>query len=195
MPMPFASPLRLTDDERQGLQSLARAHSTPQALAFRCRLILRVAAPEAPTNRRVAADLHCHRYYKRLTSTQGRLRLGDPLRSVAFVRHAMRTDGPSWSLSARAPKYRPIATEATMDSAQLLLPETAREGGYACFSVASRAREHSNQRDADGHARSPRGPASSLNARYRTVRAVKTRERDSSSRLCSQRRTLRPSAF
>ena len=61
MPMPFASPLRLTDDERQGLQSLARAHSTPQALAFRCRLILRVAAPEAPTNRRVAADLHCHR--------------------------------------------------------------------------------------------------------------------------------------
>jgi Winged helix-turn helix len=61
MPMPFASPLRLTGDERQGLESLARAHSTPQALAFRCRLILRVAAPEAPTNLRVAADMHCHR--------------------------------------------------------------------------------------------------------------------------------------
>jgi len=61
MPMPFASPLRLTDDERQGLESLARAHSTPQALAFRCRLILRVAAPAAPTNRRVAADMPGHR--------------------------------------------------------------------------------------------------------------------------------------
>ena len=61
MPMPFASPLRLTDDARQNLDSLARAHSTPQALAFRCRLILRVAAPEAPTNLRVAADMHCHR--------------------------------------------------------------------------------------------------------------------------------------
>src|SRR4030095_6348676 len=61
MPMPFASPLRLTDDERQGVESLARAHFTPQALAFRCRLILRVAAPEAPTNLRVAVDLHCHR--------------------------------------------------------------------------------------------------------------------------------------
>ena len=61
MPMPFASPLRLTDEERQGLASLARAHSTPQALAFRCRLILRVATPEAPTNLRVAADMHCHR--------------------------------------------------------------------------------------------------------------------------------------
>ena len=61
MPVPFACPLRLTDDERQGLEALARAHSTPQALAFRCRLIVRVAAPEEPTNRRVAADMHCHR--------------------------------------------------------------------------------------------------------------------------------------
>ena len=52
MPMPFASPVRLTDDERQRLESLARAHSTPQALAFRCRLILRVAAPDAPPNLR-----------------------------------------------------------------------------------------------------------------------------------------------
>jgi len=61
MPRPFASPRRLTDNERQGLESLARAHSTPQALAFRCRLIIRVAHPEAPTNLRVAADMHCHR--------------------------------------------------------------------------------------------------------------------------------------
>ena len=61
MPMPFASPRRLTDDERQGLASLARAQSTPHALAFRCRLILRVAAPEAPTHRRVAAAMPCHR--------------------------------------------------------------------------------------------------------------------------------------
>ncbi len=61
MPRPFASPRRLTDNERPGLESLARAHSTPQALAFRCRLIIRVAHPEAPTNLRVAADMHCHR--------------------------------------------------------------------------------------------------------------------------------------
>jgi hypothetical protein len=61
MPMPFASAVRLTDDERQRLESLARAHSTPQALAFRCRLILHVAAPDAPPNLRVAADMRCHR--------------------------------------------------------------------------------------------------------------------------------------
>jgi hypothetical protein len=61
MPVPFACPVRLTDDERQRLESLARAHSTPQALAFRCRLILRAAAPAAPPNLRVAADMHWHR--------------------------------------------------------------------------------------------------------------------------------------
>jgi hypothetical protein len=70
MPVPFASPLRLTDDKRQGLESLARAHSTPQALAFRCRLILRVAAPDAPPNLRVAADMHCHRQTVRLWRTR-----------------------------------------------------------------------------------------------------------------------------
>ena len=70
MPVPFACPLRLTDDERQGLESLVRAHSTPQALAFRCRLILRAAAPEAPPNLRVAADMHCHRQTVRLWRTR-----------------------------------------------------------------------------------------------------------------------------
>ena len=61
MPRPFASPRRLTDNERQGLASLARAHSPPQALALRWRLILRAAHLEAPPHLRVAADMHCHR--------------------------------------------------------------------------------------------------------------------------------------
>ena len=61
MPVPFACPVKLTDDARQRLESLARAHSTPQALACRCRLIRRAAAPAAPPTLRVAADLPCHR--------------------------------------------------------------------------------------------------------------------------------------
>jgi hypothetical protein len=72
MPVPFACPLRLTDDERQGLESLARAHATPQALAFRCRLILRAAAPDAPPNLRVAADMPCHRQTGCLSELWGR---------------------------------------------------------------------------------------------------------------------------
>jgi len=46
MPVPYAPPVRLVDEERTQLESLVRAHATPQALAFRCRLILRAAAPE-----------------------------------------------------------------------------------------------------------------------------------------------------
>ena len=41
------------------LRRLANAHSTPQALAFRARLILRCAQPDKPTNDQVAAELAC----------------------------------------------------------------------------------------------------------------------------------------
>jgi hypothetical protein len=52
----------LTDEDRTQLASLARAHSPPQAWAFRCRLLLRVAAPEHPPNRWVAAEMRCDRH-------------------------------------------------------------------------------------------------------------------------------------
>jgi len=41
------------------LRRLERAPSTPQAFAFRARLILRCARADPPTNERVAADLGC----------------------------------------------------------------------------------------------------------------------------------------
>jgi hypothetical protein len=41
------------------LRRLERAPSTPQALAFRARLVLRCARPDPPTNEQVAADLGC----------------------------------------------------------------------------------------------------------------------------------------
>ena len=40
----------------------ARAHSTPQALAFRCRLILRAAQPDRPANGQVAQEFGCNRH-------------------------------------------------------------------------------------------------------------------------------------
>jgi transposase-like protein len=45
--------------EERELQRVAQAHSTPQALAFRVRLIQRCAAGDKPTNDRVAEDLGC----------------------------------------------------------------------------------------------------------------------------------------
>jgi putative transposase len=62
MPVPLAPPVTLTHDEQSRLESLVRAHSTPQALAFRSQVILRAAAPDHPSNLQVAQELHCNRH-------------------------------------------------------------------------------------------------------------------------------------
>jgi hypothetical protein len=62
MPVPIARPVALTSEEHTRLESLVRAHSTPQALAFRCRLILRIAAPDRPSNLHVATEMACERH-------------------------------------------------------------------------------------------------------------------------------------
>src|SRR5215813_9338020 len=61
MPSPFAPPIVLDADESTHLQTLVRAHSSPQALVFRCRLILRLAAADQPSNLQAANELHCAR--------------------------------------------------------------------------------------------------------------------------------------
>ena len=70
MPVPYAPPVTLTDEERVQLELLARAHSTPQALAFRCRLIRRAAAPDQPPHLRVATERPCDRHTVRLWRTR-----------------------------------------------------------------------------------------------------------------------------
>lgn len=61
MPVPFAPAIVLSVDEKERLQALARAHSSPQTLAFRCRIILRVATADQPSNLQVATELRCSR--------------------------------------------------------------------------------------------------------------------------------------
>jgi hypothetical protein len=56
MPVPIARPVSLPPEEHARLESLVRAHSTPQALAFRCRRILRITAPDHPFNLHVATE-------------------------------------------------------------------------------------------------------------------------------------------
>jgi putative transposase len=62
MPVPRAPQVTLADDEQSRLESIVRAHSTPQALAFRCQLILRAAAPDRSSNLQVAQELNCNRH-------------------------------------------------------------------------------------------------------------------------------------
>ena len=62
MPTPLAEVVALTDPERARLAGLLRAGSTPQALVFRCRLILRAADYDRPTNLQIAAEFACDRH-------------------------------------------------------------------------------------------------------------------------------------
>ena len=62
MPVPRAAQVTFAENERCRLASIVRAHSTPQALAFRCQVILRAAMPERPSNLQVAKELHCNRH-------------------------------------------------------------------------------------------------------------------------------------
>src|SRR3979490_2528209 len=61
MPHPYAPAIVLDAEGRRQLEVLTRAHSTPQALVFRCRLILRIAAADQPSNLQVANEFGCAR--------------------------------------------------------------------------------------------------------------------------------------
>jgi transposase len=59
MPTPIAPPITLPQNARMDLQTLARAHSTPQSLALRARMILRAAELDRPTNLQIGHELGC----------------------------------------------------------------------------------------------------------------------------------------
>jgi hypothetical protein len=62
MPRPISESVHLSEPDRARLEALVRAGSTPQALVFRCRLILRIAAEDKPTNLEIAAEFACDRH-------------------------------------------------------------------------------------------------------------------------------------
>lgn len=88
MPRPFASPVVLTPDLRESLDALVRARSTPQALVFRCRLILYAARSEDPTNQQLADHFGCNRH------TVGRWRERFVADGLAGLQDAPRSDRP-----------------------------------------------------------------------------------------------------
>src|SRR5881397_3322702 len=59
MPTPIAPRIILPQNARMDLQTLARAHSTPQSLALRARMILRAAELDRPTNLKIGHELGC----------------------------------------------------------------------------------------------------------------------------------------
>ena len=57
MPTPIAPRIILAQNAQVKLQTLARAHTTPQSLALRARMVLRAAAVDQPTNRQIGREL------------------------------------------------------------------------------------------------------------------------------------------
>ena len=57
MPTPIAPRIILAQNARLELQTFARAHTTPQALALRARMVLRAATVEQPTNLQIGHEL------------------------------------------------------------------------------------------------------------------------------------------
>jgi len=65
MPMPFAPRIILTQNARSDLHALIRAHSTPQSLAQRARIVLRAADLDQPSNLQISRELSCDRHTAR----------------------------------------------------------------------------------------------------------------------------------
>lgn len=59
MPTPHALAISLCDEQRDSLLRLVRAHSSPQSLVLRARIVLRAADFDQPTNLRIAQELDC----------------------------------------------------------------------------------------------------------------------------------------
>lgn len=59
MPTPIAPRIILAQNARTDLQALAQAHSTPQSLALRARIILKASQLNSPTNLQISRDLGC----------------------------------------------------------------------------------------------------------------------------------------
>jgi hypothetical protein len=100
MPRPFGSRLDLSDQARAQLAALARAPSTPQALAFRCRLVLRAADPDRPTNQAIAAEFDCDRH------TVGQWRERFATSGLAGLQDAPRPGRPRGFSPRRSPAGR-----------------------------------------------------------------------------------------
>ena len=62
MPVPHAPHVSLAADEQHRLESIVRAHSTPQALSLRCQLILGPLAADRPSNLQWLRSSPCDRH-------------------------------------------------------------------------------------------------------------------------------------
>ena len=100
MPRPYGSSVELLPELRALLEALVRAGSTPQALAFRCRLVLRASEADHPSNQDIAAELGCDRH------TVGQWRERFVAHGLAGLQDASRSGRPRRFSPRRTPLGR-----------------------------------------------------------------------------------------
>jgi transposase len=96
VPTPIAPRIILSQHARSDLQTLIRAHSTPQSLALRARLVLRAADADQPSNLTISRELGCDNHtagkWRRrylnlgLSGLQDAVRSGRPKRISPSIR-------------------------------------------------------------------------------------------------------------
>jgi hypothetical protein len=98
MPRPHAPAIALSAEQEQDLLRLVRAHSTPQALVRRARIVLRAADPDKPTNLQIGQELG----YKNDTVGMWRRRFAE--HGIAGLQDLPRTGRPT--------VFSPLATSS-----------------------------------------------------------------------------------
>ncbi len=121
MPTPIAPRISLPQTARANLQALARAHSPPQTLALRARIILRAGEPENPTNLNIAHDLGCSNL------TVGKWRRRYQALGFAGLQDAMRPGRPKTIASPTPVQVISVASSLPQDQNRTVTRWTLNE--------------------------------------------------------------------
>lgn len=129
MPTPIAPRISLPQNARSDLQALIRAHSTPQSLALRARIILRAAALDRPSNLKISRELGCDNRtagkWRQRYLTLGLSGLQDAIRSGRPKTIASPTRVQVISVASTLPQHQDrTVTRWTLDEMVTTLLET-----------------------------------------------------------------------
>jgi transposase len=129
MPAPIAPRISLPQNARSDLQALIRAHSTPQSLALRARIILRAADLDRPSNLKISRELGCDNRtagkWRRRYLTLGLSGLQDAIRSGRPRTIASPTRVQVISVASTLPQHQDrTVTRWTLDEIVTTLLET-----------------------------------------------------------------------
>jgi transposase len=109
MPTPFAPRIIVSQNARTELHALTRAHSTPQSLALRARIVLRAAEADTPTNMHIGRQLGCS------PRTVGKWRRRYHDQGVSGLHDAVRSGRPRTILSPTRVQVISVASTLPQD--------------------------------------------------------------------------------